>query len=60
MIARGKHELKTHIPLRTYHFLKNHSEGHGIGQLIADAVDCYASLPKLARQMETQGNESFQ
>jgi hypothetical protein len=52
MIAKGKHELKTHIPIRTYEYLKKHAEGHGIGQLIADAVDCYANLPKLARQVE--------
>jgi hypothetical protein len=57
MIAKGKHELKTHIPIRTYQLLKNRAEGHGIGQLIADAMDCYANLGKLTRQVETQGNQ---
>jgi len=56
MIAKGKHELKTHIPIRTYEYLKKHAEGHGIGQLIAEAVDCYANLAKLTRQVEVQGN----
>jgi hypothetical protein len=56
MIAKGKHELKTHIPQRTYQYLKKHAEGHGIGQLIADMADCYEALPKMARQMEVQSN----
>src|SRR5215475_3733277 len=56
MIAKGKHELKTHIPQRTYQYLKKHAEGHGIGQLIADMADCYEALPKMARQMEVQTN----
>ena len=56
MIAKGKHGLKAHIPIRTHQFLKKHSEGHGIGQLIADMADCYEALPKMARQMEAQTN----
>ena len=57
MIAKGKHELKTHIPIRTHEYLKKRAErGHGIGQLIAEAVDAYASLDRLSKQMEVQGN----
>ena len=56
MIAKGKHELKTHIPIRTYQYLKKHAQGHGIGQLIADMADCYEALPKMTRQMEVQSN----
>ncbi len=51
-VAKGKHELKTHIPQRTYQYLKAHAEGRQIGQLIADCVECYANLGKLARQSE--------
>jgi hypothetical protein len=56
-IAKGKHELKTHIPQRTYQYLKTNADNRQIGQLIADAVDCYASLAKMTRQLETQGNQ---
>jgi hypothetical protein len=48
---KGKHELRTHIPNETYKYLKTHATRHGIGTLIASAVDLYARQGDLAKRI---------
>jgi hypothetical protein len=50
-IAPGKHELRIHIPLRTYEFLKATSPERGLGQFVSDCIEFYTHRQELEEKV---------
>ena len=56
-VMKGKKEVRTHLPLETYKYLKTHATLHGMGTMIANAIDLYAKQGDIAKRIITiEGN----
>ena len=50
-VAKGKVEMKVHVPVKAYEYIKRRAGQRGMGQFLMDIVDCYNSQGDLAQRI---------